>query len=389
MVAILAFSAIIPIISGSTIEPKGYVTYDPDGSKEPIKILAIWETTWNGSDDDLFKPGCQINPPMSFNASTEVWVYMAIWDPDNDVTHNNQIKVDISWPDNGWREELGIGGLKDTNLHPVEDATWEEYLAAHAIDVAPNWPFICYYNQANDSEGYEGYDFIHWATFQNDTKFKKVKYEPYYHDPAGWYDAHITIQGQHIDIQMNYWEYVLGVGVEIDFNSLDWGEKTDLFTWYKYDGDHDFDNPPLDPPMPTIRSIGNWDSVLGANFTNGTFDINDILFDIRAGDESQISSKYNQSFVEANSPDHHPEHYIGMYPNRYYEAIPIDNYEMTGEDIYNDTLLKCHYAKLDLYIYPIQWTHHDIEYEFDIKLYARSPDTVLPVDLGGPCPIET
>jgi hypothetical protein len=381
--AIMISVAIPPAVSGDGAYVPGYITYNPGGggNVEPATIVAIWETNGDYSlDDDTYSPGCQIDPPLYYNGYSDVWVYVAIYDPDDDIQYNTQIKIDISWPDNDIpeRPELGDGSKAADNLEPVLDATWDEYMDAVNIDYGNNWPFICYYNQANDGDYPDGYEYINWQYYESNIKFKKARYDLYYHDPAGWYDAEVTIQGIYTDFQYNYFEYVYALEIDPDFSYLDWGGEHELYVWHAFDGNWVWDDYE-EPPLPTIRNVGNWDTELGCHFGSGSFNSNDVLFDWRAGDSHPDSDYYNPTYSEANFIS-------GMVPSIWYIPLPIDNDPWLGGDTdYDDVLLKCHSIKLDFYIYIMQWTNGAGQYYFDIDLYTGSPDW-LPAP-GYPCPL--
>ena len=343
VIAIMVLVAISPAVSSDI---PGSITYNPGGGNvEPVKILAIWETNGDYSlDDDHYSPGCQVDPPLYYKGYSDVWVYVAIYDPDDDIQYNTQIKIDISWPNNDIpdRPELGDGSKAYDNLEPVLDATWDEYQAAANIDYGSNWPFICYYNQANDAEDPDGYDYVYWQYYESNVKFKKARYDLYYHDPAGWYDAEVTIQGSYTDFQYNYFEYVYALKIDPDFYCLDWGGEHELFVWHKYDGNWDWNDYEY-PALPTLRNIGNWDTELGCHFSNGDFAPQDVLFDWRAGDSHPDSDYYNPTYSEKNGIP-------GMIPCIWdYIPLPIDNDPWLGPDTeYDDVLLKCHTGFLPL-----------------------------------------
>jgi hypothetical protein len=242
VIATMILVAIPPAISANGEDLDGSITYNPGGggNVDPVKILAIWESKSGDTydlDDDQFSPGCQIDPPMAYGQYSEVWVYVAVLDPDDDIQYTTQIKFDISWPNNGidYRYELGDGSKAADNLEPVYEASWSEYQAADNIDYGSNSPFICYYNEANDEEYPDGYDYVQWQWAESNVKFFKAKYMLYYHDPAGWYDAEVTVQGTYTDFQYNYFEYVYTLGIETDFESVNWGGEHELHEWHAYD----------------------------------------------------------------------------------------------------------------------------------------------------------
>jgi hypothetical protein len=385
-IAIVALFLIsfMPAVSSSI---DGSIEYNANGggTSIPIKILAIWETNGDYSlDDDYYSPGCQIDPPLEYNSYSDVWVYVAVLDLNEplEVTDTDQVKIDISWPDNDIydRPELGDGSKAADNLEPVYFATWAEYEDADGIDGGSNWPFICYYNQANDGEDLDGFDYVEWQYFESNVIFFKAQYDLYYHDPAGWYDAEVTIQAGTYDEQMNYFEYVYALSIDPDFTYVNWGAEYQLNTWFAKDGNWNW-NDNENPPYPTIRNVGNWDTELGCHFSAGDFDQDKVLFDIRAGDSNPESDKYNPTYCEENSID-------GMVPcNWNYYPIPINNDPwLSLEDNYNDVLLKCHLMKLDFYIYIIEWNDGPGVYNFGIDLFCSDPEW-QPAP-GYPCPEE-
>ena len=348
-----------PVNASST----GEITYSIGSGSTPAEIAAIWETVSGGLidlDDDETKAGCQVNPPMRYNQYSSVWVYVAIFDPDNDITSNEDVKIDVSWPNNNLSDRLGEGGWAVQNLHPI-DTLHSEFLAAADIDGFPNEDFICYFN------GFD-YDSLEEEYSQTNIEFKKVEWELFYHYSAGWYDVNVTIQGSNtFDQCTNFFEFVLGVGIEIDFDVIDWGVRNENYKWYNYDGNWVWD--PVNN-YPTVRNIGNWDSTLGVYFTNGTFwwdppDHDDVYFDIRVGNALPGDPRYNQSYAEV-----HPiECPYGLEPNKDYSPLPINH---SGDD-FDDALWKCNQTKLDFYLYPKQWSIGQGDYSFDIYILVNVP----------------
>jgi hypothetical protein len=151
---------------------------------------------------------------MKYNQDKTVWVYIAIYFENIDLSQfdiYNDVKVNISWPNNGLSSRLGLGGWKYQNLIPedVPDVPPRDVFdAAYATDQLPgNSPFICYYN------GYD-YGLLDYDISQGHIIFKRVSFTLEYHDPAGWYDVNVRIQGDaNYEDQTNYFEYVLGIGV--------------------------------------------------------------------------------------------------------------------------------------------------------------------------------
>lgn len=379
VIAAMLIVSILPVVNVSSDDVEniaGHITYAPNGGgiDDPIEIVAIWETNGLGNlDDDTSKPGCQIDPPLHWDAWSTVCVYVAVYDPDLTLPEGNTnvVKIDISWPNNALsnRQDLGLGGTAENGYHiePVLIANWSHYELAHAKDSIPsNNPFICYYNSANDDEGKDGYDFIYWATSQSNIKFYRACYDLYYHYPAGWYDAEVTVQQYTTSNEKNYFEYVHLRGIKTDFSELDWGKETELGIWHEIDGDWEWEG------LPTIKNIGNWDVRLKIHFSSDDFGpfgpsnpIN-VLFDWRAGESNPIFNAYNQSYCEKNNIP-------GIKLCSDYGPLPINNYNEFGTHTYDDALMKCHKAKLDFYIKVLQWYSLAGEYVINIDITAYDP----------------
>jgi hypothetical protein len=357
----------------------GAVTYDTtagggsggQGTDAPLKILAIWETGEGYLDADTSLPGCQIDPPMVYDGWTTAKIFVAIEDPDGVLPQENSVKIDVSWPMNDYccyDPDYGDGTIPDKwdNIEPVNDGDWNfDYLPAHNID----YNYICYYNAALDGIDLEGYDYLEWAYGEGNLIIKWVEIDLYYHDPAGWYDVHVAVQGPSVDQQMNYFEYDMGIGVEIDFDYLDWGTKVDINKWYDYDGNENFDPDEesyLGKQRPTVRNIGNWDAELGVTFGNGDFDPNYVWFDARIGYANPAAPGYNPTIAEDKGLD-------GLLPNVDYSPFPINNYDELGYDCRNDVVLKCHTYKMDFYLNPLQWNVGEGLYEFPIYIFVNPP----------------
>jgi hypothetical protein len=414
IIAIVALTALVPLTiadngnneaiapwpdeggkSPQNAQATGAVTYDTGGGSgsepgqgggstaAPLKILAIWETGYEYLDADTSQDGCQIDPPMEYGGWTTVRVFVAVEDPDDVLPPTNGVKIDISYPDNDLYPDLKYGEIpaKWDNLEPVMPGDWYlDYLAAHNIDYGYNH-FICYYNAAYDGIDLEGYDYLEWAFGEGNLKIFYVEFELYYCDPAGWYDVHVAVQGPSVDQQMNYFEYDMGIGVEIDFDYLNWGTKIDINKWYDYDGNWQFDpneESYLGLQRPTIRNIGNWDAALGVIFGNGNFDPDYVLFDVRIGNSNAVADHYNQSMREYLGID-------GLLPNTAYSPLPVDN-SVVGDDYRDNVLMKCHTAKMDFYLNPLQWNMGQGLYEFPITIFVNAP-AWYPV-YHYPCPFD-
>jgi hypothetical protein len=369
---VMVAAAILPVISADVgDQATGRINYQTGQGNDPAKILAIWEFVTHTEpeeplDDDLLKPGLQKNPPVNFGEYVNVYLFVAFYDPDNDIPITSNIKFRTSWPNNSLRPALGLGGMKqnnNTSIHPVNWGNLADLTAADEIDNGPNYPFVCYYNEAKDGQELEEYDYI----YDLDMNTGHVKYAwamdtLYYHDPAGWYDCTVRLQGTSTDeTEVNYFEYVLMNGIEFDFDVVDWGIEQQLEWWHEKPGDRTWDT----SDFPTVRNIGNWDVELWANFSLGDFAPGNVQYNVRMGDQNPSSTHYNQSYLER---------YGGpILPGGDYGPLPICNFNELGTNSYNETLLKCHMAKIIFYLWVWQFEFGTGIYEFDIEMFPTTP----------------
>lgn len=403
VVAIMALTAMLPAVSatapqkaiadppyegGKTPGPAlvhGSLTHalDPPGgggaTNNPVKIAAMWETSGTPLDDDPCKDGTQVDPPMEYQGWTEVCFFVAVFDLDNfygqGINDINTVKIELFHPENAGDDncvEPGDGSLKvDLVLDPMGNTEGlNAFLAAHSVEDVNNH-IICYYNEFDYSSVYHEWNESHIIIY-------KICYDMYYHQPAGWYHAIATAtdNGATSDTQENWWEYVEGLGYELDFDTIDWGTLTNVNQWYWKDGDWEFN---AGDGYPTIRNIGNWDVKIGVAFDNWNFGTStyssgthpDVMFDVRIGDKNPAAAKYNESWYEHTGQEMWPDGTI-------YSPIPIDNKVCSDPYAYSgprdNVLLLCNTTKINFGIYIYKFTHGEDSYGGDILLYALDPE---------------
>ncbi len=303
-------------------------------------------------DDDLTLAGTQVDPPMKYNGNTWVGYYIFVFDPDGNQ-EIDQVYVDVYHPDpnlpNTGSNPIGDGSLK-YNVLLSELTITQDILdfieAVHDLEAGGN-NLICY------SDSYDWADLWHELT-NGQIKIYYGHKEVHYCQPAGYYKvvarAYDT-PGDYGEL-INYFEYVLGVGIQTDFSSLDFGDaKKCVWKWifgdWQWGGD------------PTIRSIGNWDVKVTFEFDdfgmgesdNGGVTEWNIEYDVRLGDTYGDSA--NRSYTEKMYD------FLGTNPEVYECSIHPDTevvlpsdwdprqlYTAAPDDIANDYFELCHTAKI-------------------------------------------
>jgi hypothetical protein len=418
--------------TGQTYEAEGWInvvtsngeTPSPDQGSgasqmdaDDIKIVALWETkadNYNDEDPDamantdlddcpLTNDWCQVDPPMTFDAYTKVRAWVALDVPNHitdpfDEEELDMIKFSRSWPNNELVELpetdellLGLGdgsydGPTEENKYktmpPTDLGNWEDYDRAAMLDTIGH-DFISYFFDIPTNYDSE-YDWLYYLNSEDRLVIVYKEFELYYHDPAGWYDIEVTYQNGNWQTVMNYFEYVMGIGIETDFEILNWGDMDgdDLHKWFVYHGDDIFDKNEYDgtpySEKPTIRSIGNWDAVLGVLFTQGTFKNNeDVRFNIRVGKSNDGNPMYYDADDGVDLEDTSSYFYDkvnrpGIKPGELCTPLWDDNSEEIGNNIRDNVLLKCHTEKLDFYVNPHQWNELQM-HKFDIILSVHPP----------------
>lgn len=341
-----------------------------------------------GIDADPTEEGTQVDPPLEYDGYTWVGFYVFVRDPDSN-DQITQVAVDVYHPNgsicvnnqpvdyNDTDHPLGDGSLKyDIVLTKLNKFNYTEFLQFIHDTVEQGGNHIIYYNPDynwNDPDNKFQQLIDEINNCMVDLYYGRAKL--HYCQPAGYYRVHAIARDIHggqgtLD---NCFEYVIGVGIETDFDSLDFGnvelcqEKWIYGDWTWGSGG------------PTIRNIGNWDVMIGVNFSDlgmeksdldgdGEVDDWNVVYDVRMGDWPG-APRGNRSWAEIH----------GRWINPYEEAIVpcqwyrVDNYDVlrmcntTKISFAIHVLKSIEYAEysddegliISVYVPPYVYCHHD------------------------------
>lgn len=318
-------------------------------------------------DDDITKAGTQVDPPLEYLGETWIGYYVFVGDPD-DLSEISQVHVDVWHPDD------------DNPVNQLGQDSWYKYNIV--LDEIPITQYFLDFLSA--VETYEGDnpdspivcfgDTYDWADlwFELLNGHLKVYYAHeviHYCQPAGYYRVVAKAVDEHAGSAVpltNFFEYVLGVGIETDFNYIDFG-IADLNQWKWAHGDWGFDDP-VAPDLYTIRSVGNWDNHVTLEFDDfgmgdsqygGVTEWN-VIFDVRLGDtfgpnanRSYIEKMFTlpgSTITEEYDAAIHPDTEVTLPSdwdprNLHFPEGPTDN-----DDITNDYFAKCNTSKISFAI---------------------------------------
>jgi hypothetical protein len=341
------------IIEPNTHNIDGIVDVEPSGTSNPPIIKCKWEFAVEGQfgmDADPTVNKTQVDPPMEYDGYTPVDVFVIIRDPDNsDEAMNGWVEIDFYHPINNGADNLmepGDGSFKDNlilSLIPSADAL----AILDAIETNDLEDIIWFNAPYTLTE-------IKEELMNGDAYCFNATYYMYYHQPAGWYKVEATafdVHGTPSTPFINYFEYTLGVGIEIDFDAVNW-DIVHVCTPKWFHGNWVFD-PTEIPQEPTVRNIGNWDVEIWLNFSamgfgkssDGQTETWDVEFDARIGDT--VGHRTNNSYEEEYGMPIYPEEEV---------RLPIDNFEELNSLFRNHSLLICHTAKISFLIHVLKAT---------------------------------
>ena len=321
---------------------------------------------YSGVDADLTEEGTQVDPPLIYGEYNWVGYYVVVYDADNNE-EINQVAVNvyhptgqITKPYKSNEPHLGIADLKyDVVLQKVDKFAYIDFLEyVHSLEADGN--YIIKYNEDDhewDTEGYSSYfDEVIAELLNCEADLYYGHSKIHYCQPAGYYRVDAKASDTHggMGYLSNCFEYTLGVGIETDFDSIDFGDaRFNQLKWLH--GDWIWDN-----DKPTIRNIGNWDTRITAEFTDlglgksdldGDGDVDDwnVVYDARIGD-AYGAPRGNKSYAEKNSKFIEPFTEV---------TIPVDQW--CRVDKY-DVLRKCNTTKISFAIKILKILPYD-EYE--------------------------
>jgi hypothetical protein len=240
---------------GNSIEVTTSVTVNtgdpPADDVKPI-VKCKWESTSDDpvSDDDP-AAGCQVAPPLQYQGTKKVYYWAVVTDPQG-IGDIASVYADVYHPE-GYPE---YGTFK-------YEVTLQLYTGDDALDRLSEA-----YNESLITFG-TGYDYsdVYDEILEGDATLWWGWADIDYCQPAGYYKVEVFADdayGYRSDKLENYFEYLLIVGIEIDFTEINFGTVS-VCTPKWITGDWTWGD------APTIRNIGNWDCKIGVTFTDMNF----------------------------------------------------------------------------------------------------------------------
>ena len=260
------------------------------GGGTPPIIKAKWETP----DEDPIKEGTQVFSPMRYQGLKEVTYWAIVTDPNGfgnldrtyvDVYHPVEYPGDGSFKYQIQLDELAYEQVYESGCPHIDDPVLGMIIAE--LTDAYNAGLVTF------GEGYTLEEIIHELQ-QCSAKAYRGYEDLDYHQPCGMY----LVEAYHYDKQnliseplINHFEYVCSVGIELDFDRLDF-EEVMVSSWKSIEGDYVFDTPigpackyGMDCRAPTVRNIGNIPAKIAVEFDDMglgmTGDEYNVYFDAR------------------------------------------------------------------------------------------------------------
>ena len=309
----------------------------------------------SGVDADLTEEGTQIDTLFEYQGWTWVGYYVVVYDSDSN-DEINQVAVDVYHPDGelSWNDynygqpRLGDCSFKyDVVLQKVNKFEYIDFLEfVHSQEINGN-DIIKYnevdhvWNVGSEPDQYATqFDEVIAELLNCEAELYYGRSKLHYCQPAGYYQVHAKAHDIHggLGTLDNCMEYTLGVGIETDFSSIDFGStRFDQLKWLH--GDWIWGN-----DQPTIRNIGNWDTKISVEFDDlgmGKSDLDgdgepddwNVVYDARMGDAFG-APKGNKSYEEKNNK------FIEPFED---SIIPVDQwYRVDSEPV----LRKCNTSKI-------------------------------------------
>ena len=248
---IIAIALIAPVaIHAATPPPQSQKVTVPmkvnviSGGGDPPVVMAKWELPDNITEE----PGTQIFPPLEHGASLTVEYYAVVTDPQG-IDDIDRVYVDVYHPNGTFKYQAQLYEVKNVSkaIAMIEDAANKG-----VITLAPGFTV----------------DNLTHAVEQFDAKVFKGEGELSYHQPYGNYTVSAYAFDQNngrSDYLNNTFEYVRGVGFEIDFTEINFGDvEVCKNKWVSGDA-------VWGPPKPTIRNIGNTPAKINVSFDDMGF----------------------------------------------------------------------------------------------------------------------
>jgi surface glycoprotein (TIGR04207 family) len=238
-------------------------------------------------DDDAYTPGLQVLPPLKAGAMRPILYYAVVTHP-RGVDNIQRVDADVYHPD-GSPEPYGpsvVGGVIPMPYFKYEipmeyDSTGDE--AEAKVNAAYGMDLITF------ADGYNLTEVI--GELDKGTAELWVGCAPIdYEQPAGDYKVWV-FAADLSDLSeplMNTWNYIPTAGVEVDFDSVDFG-PTNLGVEKMIPGDIDWDPNDSSAENATVRNVGNTWAAVTVTFDDMDFgsDLNgyNVQFDARMGSD--------------------------------------------------------------------------------------------------------
>jgi hypothetical protein len=272
VISVVMLASIAPTfaltVDGSLTVPAG--AYVPPNAGSPPIIKAKWE--WYDTADPLHTTfGTQILPPLDWNEKVTVEYWTVI----TDINGKDDVKegwIDVYHPDGTFKYQFQLTEV-DTSTPAARQAAVDKIQQAYDENLLHiNSPYTL---KEVEDEVLENSAKVYMGTADLD-----------YHQMCGIYTVKAYAFDQANNIApffTNNFEYVCMAGIELDFNSINFGEVVQSsFKWVE--GDPDFvwqtDGPacnPAEPGMPitcrkpTIKNIGNTPVYIDVTFDDMGF----------------------------------------------------------------------------------------------------------------------
>ena len=214
------------------------------GSGDPPVVKAKWELP----DDDPNKPGTQIFPPLIHNASLTVEYYAVVTDQQG-IDDIDRVYVDVYHPDGTFKYQVQLYQVEDVSeaVAMIEDAADKG-----VITLAPGFTVA---DLIHEVEKYEAKVFVGEGELSYHQPYGNYTVSAYAYDQNNGRSAYLN----------NTFEYVRGVGFEIDFTEINFGDvEVCKNKWIS--GDEEWGT-----PDPTIRNIGNTPAKIKVHFDDMGF----------------------------------------------------------------------------------------------------------------------
>jgi surface glycoprotein (TIGR04207 family) len=239
-------------------------------------------------DDDAYTPGLQVLPPLKAGAMRPILYYAVVTHP-RGVDNIQRVDADVYHPD-GSPEPYGpsvVGGVIPMPYFKYEipmeyDSTGDE--AEAKVNAAYGMDLITF------ADGYNLTEVI--GELDKGTAELWVGCAPIdYEQPAGDYKVWV-FAADLSDLSeplMNTWNYIPTAGVEVDFDSVDFG-ATNLGVEKMIPGDIDWDPNDSSAENATVRNVGNTWAAVQVTFSDMGFGDDyyhnwNVQFDARMGSD--------------------------------------------------------------------------------------------------------